>query len=112
MRDLDDLTPLDARNSLLLDRKSSHADSDTFSIAKAKFDVKETAYDDPDHERLVGHAAMPGGYDDRSTSPAPYADTSSNMYARAPYNAQTGYSGQVNHGGGNNSYNNGSYGSS
>lgn len=102
MRDLDDLTPLDARNSLLLDRKSSHADSDTFSIVKAKFDVKETAYDDPDYERLVGHAATPGGYDDRSPSPAPYNDNSSSMYARAPYNAQTGYGAQTTHGGGHN----------
>ncbi|KUI66168.1 Flavin carrier protein 2 [Cytospora mali] len=91
LRDLDDLTPLDARNSLLLDRKSSHADSDTFSLAKAKFDVKES-YDQDQAHNLVSHAAPPGGYEDRSVSPAPYAD-GSNMYARAPYNPQTGYGG-------------------
>ncbi|KAF3762384.1 putative Flc2 FAD transporter, partial [Cryphonectria parasitica EP155] len=38
MRDLDNLTPLDARNSLLLDRKTSHQDSDTFSLAKTNLD--------------------------------------------------------------------------
>lgn len=110
MRDLDNLTPLDARNSLLLDRKSSHADSDTFSIVKAKFDVKQTSYGhDPAHDNLVAHAAPPGGYDDRSPSPAPYTDSSANMYARAPYNAQTGYSSQLGYGGGqnNNAYGHG-----
>ena len=92
MRDLDDLTPLDARNSLLLDRKSSNADSDNFSVVKAKFDVKENYDHDPSHDHLVSHAAPPGGYEDRSASPAPYSDNT-NMYARAPYNAQTGYGG-------------------
>lgn len=101
LRDLDTLTPLDARNSLLLDRKSSHASSDNFSIAKTKFDTKEGYNHDPAHDNLVSHAAPPGGYD-RSVSPAPYTDNT-NMYARAPYNAQSGYGG----GGGGDDYHSG-----
>lgn len=65
MRDLDNLTPLDARNSLLLDRKMSHQDSDTFSLAKTNFDKKETAYQhDPAHDNLVSHAAPIGVYEE------------------------------------------------
>lgn len=67
MRDLDTLTPLDARNSLLLDRKVSHQDSDTFSLAKTNVDPKETSY-----QPLVHHAAPPGIESGRD-SPSPYA---------------------------------------
>ncbi|KAK7745319.1 hypothetical protein SLS53_002815 [Cytospora paraplurivora] len=115
LRDLDTLTPLDARNSLLLDRKSSHADSDTFSLAKAKFDVKEMPYDhDQSHDSLVSHAAPPGGYDDhnRSVSPAPYdgitTNNSTDMFARAPYSPQRGYGGgDLAGGGGGGNHHNG-----
>ncbi|KAJ4416351.1 hypothetical protein N0V82_006788 [Gnomoniopsis sp. IMI 355080] len=68
MRDLDTLTPLDARNSLLLDRKVSHQDSDTFSLAKTKLDNQETSY-----QPLVHHAAPPGLMEDGRASPSPYA---------------------------------------
>ncbi|KAI3400250.1 hypothetical protein diail_3631 [Diaporthe ilicicola] len=113
MRDLDNLTPLDARNSLLLDRKVSHSDSDNFSLAKTKFDTKESyrplspSGDDQSHANLVSHAAPPGGYDDHSAAPAPYAD---NAYGQGPYSQpsgysqHTGYGQQTGYGGG---YNNG-----
>lgn len=68
MRDLDTLTPLDARNSLLLDRKVSHQDSDTFSLAKTNLDAKETSY-----QPLVTHAAPPGLGEDGRASPSPYS---------------------------------------
>lgn len=72
MRDLDNLTPLDARNSLLLDRKVSHSDSDdNFSLAKTNLATKETSY-----QPLVHHAAPPGLLNDPESgraSPAPYA---------------------------------------
>lgn len=71
MRDLDNLTPLDARNSLLLDRKVSHSDSDdNFSLAKTNLATKETSY-----QPLVHHAAPPGLLNDPESgraSPAPY----------------------------------------
>lgn len=110
-RDLDNLTPLDARNSLLLDRKVSHPDSDNFSVAKTKFDTKESyrplspSGDDQSHANLVSHAAPPGGYEDHSTSPAPYGD---NSYGHGPYSQPVGYSQQTGYGGGyNNGYNRG-----
>lgn len=109
MRDLDNLTPLDARNSLLLDRKVSHPDSDNFSLAKTKIDAKESyrplspSGDDQSHANLVSHAAPPGGYEDHSTAPAPYAD---NSYGHGPYGQPAGYSQQTGYGGGyNNGYN-------
>lgn len=111
MRDLDNLTPLDARNSLLLDRKVSHPDSDNFSVAKTKFDTKESyrplspSGDDQAHANLVSHAAPPGGYEDHSTAPAPYAD---NSYGHGPYSQPVGYSQQTGYGGGyGNGYNRG-----
>lgn len=111
MRDLDNLTPLDARNSLLLDRKVSHSDSDNFSVAKTKFDAKESyrplspSGDDQSHANLVSHAAPPGGYEDHSAAPAPYAD---NSYGHGPYSQPSGYSQQTGYGGGyNNGYNRG-----
>ncbi|KAG8165407.1 hypothetical protein KVR01_005682 [Diaporthe batatas] len=111
MRDLDNLTPLDARNSLLLDRKVSHPDSDNFSLAKTKFDAKENyrplspSGEDQSHANLVSHAAPPGGYEDHSTAPAPYAD---NSYGHGPYGQPAGYSQQTGYGGGyNNGYNRG-----
>lgn len=111
MRDLDNLTPLDARNSLLLDRKVSHPDSDNFSLAKTKLDAKESyrplspSGDDQSHANLVSHAAPPGGYEDHSTAPAPYAD---NSYGHGPYGQPIGYSQQTGYGGGyNNGYNRG-----
>lgn len=111
MRDLDNLTPLDARNSLLLDRKVSHPDSDNFSVAKTKFDAKESyrplspSGDDQSHANLVSHAAPPGGYEDHSTAPAPYAD---NSYGHGTYGQPAGYSQQTGYGGGyNNGYNRG-----
>ncbi|KAL1878627.1 hypothetical protein Daus18300_001902 [Diaporthe australafricana] len=97
MRDLDNLTPLDARNSLLLDRKVSHSDSDNFSVAKTKFDTKESyrplspSGEDQSHANLVSHAAPPGGYEDHSAAPAPYGD---NSYAQGPYSQPSGYSQQ------------------
>ncbi|KAJ0121387.1 hypothetical protein J7T55_008551 [Diaporthe amygdali] len=111
MRDLDNLTPLDARNSLLLDRKVSHPDSDNFSVAKTKFDTKESyrplspSGDDQSHANLVTHAAPPGGYEDHSAVPAPYAD---NAYGHGPYSQPSGYNQQTGYGGGyNNGYNRG-----
>lgn len=111
MRDLDNLTPLDARNSLLLDRKVSHPDSDNFSVAKTKFDTKESyrplspSGDDQSHANLVSHAAPPGGYEDHSAAPAPYAD---NSYGHGPYSQPSGYSQPTGYGGGyNNGYNRG-----
>lgn len=86
MRDLDNLTPLDARNSLLLDRKISNQDSDTFSLAKTNLDAKDTSYQplahnniahngyDQSHDHLVSHAAPIGVYDEGGASPAPYRD--------------------------------------
>lgn len=67
MRDLDTLTPLDARNSLLLDRKVSHPDSDAFSLAKTNLDAKRTSY-----QPLVPHAAPPGHFEDDRGTPSPY----------------------------------------
>lgn len=113
MRDLDNLTPLDARNSLLLDRKVSHPDSDNFSVAKTKFDAKESyrpltpSGDDQSHANLVTHAAPPGGYEDHSTAPAPapYAD---NSYGHGSYGQPVGYSQQTGYSGGySNGYNRG-----
>lgn len=87
MRDLDTLTPLDARNSLLLDRKISNQDSDTFSLAKTNLDAKDTSYQplvhnniapqgyDQSHDNLVNHAAPIGVYDTGRASPAPYHDS-------------------------------------
>lgn len=98
MRDLDTLTPLDARNSLLLDRKVSHQDSDTFSLAKTNLDVKETSY-----QPLVHHAAPPGLEDGRA-SPSPYAGA----YAPPPApSGRGGYDQRIGGGGYNNSYSHG-----
>lgn len=79
MRDLDTLTPLDARNSLLLDRKVSNQDADTFSLAKTNVDVKETSY-----QPLVHHAAPLGLVNDEQahSSPASY-DNGYGHYASA-----------------------------
>lgn len=88
MRDLDNLTPLDARNSLLLDRKVSHQDSDTFSLAKTNLDVKETSY-----QPLVHHAAPPGILHDQEggrASPAPYAGNYQAPPARGGYDQRLG----------------------
>lgn len=83
MRDLDNLTPLDARNSLLLDRKVSNQDSDTFSLAKTNLDAKDTSYQplpvahhgyDQSHDHLVSHAAPISSYEGGRASPAPYSD--------------------------------------
>ncbi|CAN8099314.1 unnamed protein product [Discula destructiva] len=69
MRDLDTLTPLDARNSLLLDRKVSHPESDTFSLARTTHpDVKEST---TSYQPLVHHAAPPGLVEDGRASPMP-----------------------------------------
>lgn len=98
MRDLDNLTPLDARNSLLLDRKVSHGDSDTFSLAKTNLDVKETSY-----QPLVHHAAPPGLLNDPESgraSPAPYAGG-----YQAPSAARGGYDQRLD-GGYDSGYNN------
>lgn len=100
MRDLDTLTPLDARNSLLLDRKTSHHDSDTFSLAKTNLDVKETSY-----QPLVHHAAPPGLMEDGRASPSPYAGA----YA-APPAAPSGRGGYDQRFGGGYSNNNHGYG--
>jgi hypothetical protein len=66
-RDLDTLTPLDARNSLLLDRKPTAVSdtTDSFSVAKtgAMVEVKSVYNGDSDPERYVGFAA--------STAPGP-----------------------------------------
>lgn len=98
MRDLDNLTPLDARNSLLLDRKVSHGDSDTFSLAKTNLDVKETSY-----QPLVHHAAPPGLLNDPESgraSPTPYAGG-----YQAPSAARGGYDQRLD-GGYDSGYNN------
>lgn len=100
MRDLDNLTPLDARNSLLLDRKISNQDSDTFSLAKTNLDAKDTSYQplahnnvhhgyDQAHDNLVSHAAPIGVYEDGRASPSPYHD---NSYGppRAGYDTRLG----------------------
>lgn len=99
MRDLDNLTPLDARNSLLLDRKISNQDSDTFSLAKTNLDAKDTSYQplahnnvahgyDQAQDNLVSHAAPIGVYDDGRASPAPYHDNYG--AARAGYDTRLG----------------------
>lgn len=101
MRDLDNLTPLDARNSLLLDRKISNQDSDTFSLAKTNLDAKDTSYQplahntaahngyDQAQDHLVTHAAPIGVYDEGRASPAPYHDTSYGA-PRGGYDARLG----------------------
>lgn len=93
MRDLDTLTPLDARNSLLLDRKVSHQDSDTFSLAKTNLDTKETSY-----QPLVHHAAPPGHLEDDRATPSPY---NGGAYAPPPpatTSGRGGYDQRINHG--------------
>ena len=84
---------------------------DNFSVAKTKFDTKESyrplspSGDDQSHANLVSHAAPPGGYEDHSAAPAPYAD---NSYGHGPYSQPSGYSQQTGYGGGyNNGYNRG-----
>lgn len=86
MRDLDNLTPLDARNSLLLDRKVSNQDSDTFSLAKTNLETTQTSYQplvhnnvhhgyDQSHDNLVHHAAPIGVYEDSYGAPRGGYDT-------------------------------------
>lgn len=99
MRDLDNLTPLDARNSLLLDRKVSHQDSDTFSLAKTNLvAVKETSY-----QPLVHHAAPPGILHDQESGRASPVPVAGNYQApaRAGYDQRLGggYNGDAYHSG-------------
>lgn len=111
MRDLDTLTPLDARNSLLLDRKVSNQDSDTFSLAKTNLDTKETSY-----QPLVHHAAPPGHFEDDRATPSPY--TGGGYAPPATPSGRGGYDTRINggdiaqqqhqyHNGHNGDYNNG-----
>lgn len=71
-RDMDTLTPLDARNSLLLDRTKTNETSITISYANAAADIKkQPSRRDSSPERYVGVAIEPS--DAYSPLNAPYS---------------------------------------
>ncbi|KAI2624417.1 TRP-domain-containing protein [Hypoxylon sp. NC1633] len=100
-RDMDDLTPLDARNSLLLDRSKTNESSITITYANTMADVKQPARDSSP-ERYIGiaveapntYSPLNAPYNRSLTSSMPMGGLNQNSgYASYNYGQQNGYSG-------------------